>query len=183
MSEKLDYQKGLADGYHNLGNGYFLHDSLQPTIANYLKACRFYEDLEPCIEYGDCCLQIALLNFFTKGPEKSPPYLNKAVKTFYSIGGKEDKYNINFVLTSSSKVVYLLETDSIIYYGLKAISYIDTAVDHNELAFIYNDFGEGYSPLYMRPADTSDLTKALFWFTKALKLQHITDDLKITLVT
>jgi len=176
LSEKLDYQKGLADGYHNLGNGYFLHDNLQPTIANYLKACRIYEDIEPCVEYGRCCLQIALLNYFTRGPEESPPYLNKAVKTIYSIGGKEDKYSISFVMSHTHKVIYPPKPDSIIYYGLKGISYIDTVVDHNEVAFVYSDFGEGYLLL-------SDLTKALFWFTKALKLHLITDDLKITLLT
>ena len=38
LSEKLEYQKGLADGYFNVGNGYFLLDSLQPTTSNYLIA-------------------------------------------------------------------------------------------------------------------------------------------------
>ncbi|MEZ5082593.1 MAG: hypothetical protein R2750_03975 [Bacteroidales bacterium] len=38
LSEKLEYQKGLADGYFNVGNVWFLRDSLAPTISNYLKA-------------------------------------------------------------------------------------------------------------------------------------------------
>ncbi len=181
LSEKLEYQKGLADGYYNLGNGYFLLDSLQPTITYYLKACRIYEDLEPSMEYGSSCLQLALMNYFTRGPEESPPYLNKAIDIFYSIGNKEDKYNINFTLAVSNNVVYPPEPDSIIYYGFKAVSYIDTAVDHNELAYVYSEIGEGYSPLYTRPADTSDLTTALSWFFKALKLHDISDDIKITL--
>ena len=50
LSEELEYQKGLADGYFNIGNGYFLMDSIQPTIINYLKAQRIYEDLEPTEE-------------------------------------------------------------------------------------------------------------------------------------
>jgi signal transduction histidine kinase/DNA-binding response OmpR family regulator len=181
LSEKLEYQKGIADGYYNLGNGYFLLDSLQPTIANYLKACRIYEDMESCIEYGRCCLQIALLNYFTRGPEESPPYLNKAVKTMNSIGSREDKYIINFTLAVTHNVVYPPKIDSIIYYGFKAMTFIDTTVDHNELAYIYSEIGEGYSPLYTRPSDTSDLTIALSWFFKALSLQGITDDMKITL--
>jgi len=182
LSEKLEYQKGLADGYYNLGNGYFLLDSLKPTIANYMKACWIYEDLEPSTEYGSCCLQLALMNYFIRGPEESPPYLNKAINIFYSIGDKEDKYNINYTLAVSNNVVYPPEPDSIIYYGFKAKSYIDTTVDHNELAYIYSEIGEGFSPLYTRPADTADMTTALSWFFKALKLQGISDDMKITLL-
>ena len=60
LSRKLDYRKGLADGYYNLGNSYFLSDSLQLTITNYMKACRIYEDLEPTSEYGNCCLKLGL---------------------------------------------------------------------------------------------------------------------------
>ena len=36
ISEHLDYKKGLADAYYNLGNASFLLDNLEPTIANYL---------------------------------------------------------------------------------------------------------------------------------------------------
>ncbi len=161
LSEKLEYQKGLADGHYNLGNGYFLLDSLQPTISYYLKAVRIYEDLEPSIEYGHCCLQLALINYFTRGPEESPPYLNKAIKIYNSIGHREDKYNINFTLAVSHNVVYPPEPDSIIYYGHKAMQYIDTTSDHTELAYIYSEIGEGYSPLYTRPSDTADLTNGL----------------------
>jgi len=182
ISEHLDYKKGLADAYYNLGNASFLLDNLEPTIANYLKACRFYEDLDPCIEYGYCCLQIALLNYFTRGPEESPPYFDKAVKTICNIGDKTDKYNINFTLAVTNNVVYPPEPDSVIYYGFKAISYLDTAVNHNELSYVYCEIGEAYSPLYTRPSDTSYLTIALSWFIKALKLQGITDDMKITLL-
>jgi len=182
LSEELDYQKGLADGYYNLGNSYFLSDSLQLTISNYLKAVRIYEDLEPTGEYGHCCLQLALMNYFTRGPEESPPYLNKAIQILNSIGNDEDKYNINFTLAVSNDVVYPPETDSIIYFGNKAMAYIDTTVDHNELAYIYAEIGEGYSPLYIHPADTSDLTTALSWFFKGLKLRLISDDLKITIL-
>ncbi len=42
--------------------------------------------------------------------------------------------------------------------------YLDTATQQNELAYIYSDIGEVYSPLYTRPGDTSDLTIALSWF-------------------
>ncbi len=47
LSEKMEYKKGLADGYFNRGNVYFLRDTLEPTITNYLKAYRIYEDIQP----------------------------------------------------------------------------------------------------------------------------------------
>ena len=78
LSEKLEYQKGLADGYHNVGNGYFLLDSLQPTISNYLKALRIYEDLEPTEEFGNLCMQLYLINLFTRrwSPIKSVSFID-----------------------------------------------------------------------------------------------------------
>ncbi|MCD4735776.1 MAG: response regulator, partial [Bacteroidales bacterium] len=127
-------------------------------------------------------LQIAFQNYYTRGPEESPPYLNKAIEVYNSIGDNVDRYNINFTLSVSNNVVLPPTIDSIIFYGFKAISYIDTAVDHNELAYVYSEIGEGYSPLYIRPADTSDLTTALSWFFKALKLHGISDDMEITLL-
>jgi len=62
LSEELDYKNGLADGYLNLGNVYFLLDSLQPTISNYLKALRIYENIEPSEDFGNLCMQLSLVN-------------------------------------------------------------------------------------------------------------------------
>lgn len=50
MSDSLNYQKGLAEGYHNLGNSYIMKDSLFPRIINYLNAMRIYEQINPSIE-------------------------------------------------------------------------------------------------------------------------------------
>ena len=121
------------------------------------------------------------MNYFTRGPEEAPPYLNRAKNILYSVGDREDKFNINFTLAVSKDVILIPDTDSIIYYGFKAMQYIDTLVDHTEMAYVYSEIGEGYSPLYKRPSDTSDLSVALSWFFKALKLQGITDDMRITL--
>ena len=46
MSDSLDYQKGLAFGYLNLGRSYLYKDSLFPAMINLLKSERIYEEMD-----------------------------------------------------------------------------------------------------------------------------------------
>ena len=98
LSEKLEYKKGLADGYFNAGNGYYLLDSLRPTISNYLKALRIYEDLEPSVEYGYLCMQMMVVNYFAGRGDENQHYIETAKSIFDKIGDNGDKYMIYFCM-------------------------------------------------------------------------------------
>ncbi len=142
LSEKLEYKKGLADGYFNVGNGYYLLDSLRPAISNYLKALRIYEDIEPSVEYGYLCMQLMVMNYYAGRGEKNQHYLETAKSIFDKIGDNGDKYMIYFSQGVGKNVQQYPEPDSVIYYCNIAKTFIDTAVEQNELAYIYSEIGE-----------------------------------------
>ncbi|MEZ5082589.1 MAG: ATP-binding protein [Bacteroidales bacterium] len=172
LSEKLEYQKGLADGYFNTGNVYFLLDSLQPTISNYLKALRIYEDLEPSEEYGNLCMQHALTNYFSGRYEITLQYIRRALNIYNRIDDKTGMFIANFAL--GDIIAYRFqEWDSAIYYCKEALSFLDPLVDQNEAVWIYRDIALIYGDQYRLSNDTSFLNKALSWFLKALEFPEI----------
>ena len=175
LSEKLEYQKGLADGYFNVGNGYFLLDSLQPTISNYLKALRIYEDLEPSEEYGNLCMQLYLINLFTRRLESSFQYGKRAISIYNKINDTAGMAMANFGCIIGG---YIYEWDTAIYYCNTATSLFDPKTDQNEIAYVYNALGETYQNKYFESHDTSYLTTALFWIFKALDQPKIYDEVK-----
>jgi len=176
LSERLEYQKGLADGYFNVGNGYFLLDSLQPTISNYLKALRIYEDLEPTEEYGNLCVQLGVVNFFTGNLEVSEPFSRQANRIYESIGDKEGLFNVNFGMGIHHHEHSPICLDSVIYYCLKAKSFLDTVNDQNEIAYLYTEIGGSYLAQFHETDDTSLLIEGLLWHYKGLALPKINDD-------
>lgn len=139
LSNKLDYQKGLADGYFNLCNGYFLLDSLPPTISNYLKALRIYEDLEPTQEYGNLCMQFAFINYITGRFENEPDYGKLAMRIFGEIS---DSTGLSMLYLGTATLKELeKDWDSALYYTDLALSYLDPEMEPNEAAIIYNEKG------------------------------------------
>jgi signal transduction histidine kinase/DNA-binding response OmpR family regulator len=180
LSEKLKYQKGLADGYLNVGNGYFLLDSLQPTISNYLKALRIYEDIEPSEEFGNLCMQLALTNYFSGRFEVTLQYFWQAQSIYNKIDDKKGQamaYNGMGVM----KGVLYNQLDSTIYYCNKALLFLDPPFDQNEVAYLYQEIGVTYNKQFYNSKDTSYFTKALSFFFKALELSEIYADTKASI--
>jgi signal transduction histidine kinase/CheY-like chemotaxis protein len=171
LSEKLEYQKGMADGYFNVGNGYFLLDSLQPTISNYLKALRIYEDLEPTEEYGNLCMLLGFINYVSGRFETEPDYGKRALQIYHSIG---DSAGQSMVYLGTATVKELLQdSDSALYFIDQALLFIDPEKASNEGAIIYNEKGLTHYFRYMRSGDTADYKNAIHWFYKALELPDL----------
>ena len=179
LSEELDYQKGLADGYFNVGNGYFLQDSIQPTIINYLKAQRIYEDIEPTEEYANLLMQLGVVNYFTGKLEVSKPYNRQANIIYESINDSVGMYNANFGMGVYYHVHRPLYLDSVIYYCLKAKSFLDTVNDQNEIAYLYTEIGGTCQAKFGKTKDTSYLYKALEWNYKGQAQPGMNDDAKL----
>ena len=168
LSEKLEYQKGLADGYFNVGNGYFLLDSLQPTISNYLKALRIYEDLEPSEEYGNLCLQLSIVNYYTGRFKDNNDYCRQAIHIYERINDRKGQAMANLGMGTIKYVIYK-EWDSAIYYCHQALTFLDPAVNPNDVAFIYSEMGRIHFKQFQEFNDTSYLSKALSWYFKGYK--------------
>jgi len=181
LSEKLEYQKGLADGYFNVGNGYFLFDSIQPSIINYLKAQRIYEDIEPTEEYANLLMQLGVVNYFTGKLEVSKPFNRKANRIYESINDSVGMYSANFGMGVFYHVYRPLYLDSVIYYCLKAKSFLDTANDQNKIAYLYTEIGGACQAKFSETKDTSYLYKALEWNYKGQAQPGMNDDAKLHL--
>ncbi len=170
LSEELDYKKGLADGYFNLGNTYFFQDDFHPTILNYLKALRIYEDLTPSEEYANLCMQLSLMNFLTDRVENSVKYSIQALELYDRIDdnlGRIDAY-------ISQEVSYLMlnECDSAQACLNRALIYLERKPDPNILAAIYNEFGIVYKCKYYNTGDTNYLNMAISSLKKSLAIKN-----------
>lgn len=172
LSKTLEYQKGLADGYFNTGNVFFLLDSLQPTISNYLKALRIYEDLEPSVEFGNLCLQISIINRYAGRFKDNKDYCRQAIHIYERINDRTGQAIANLGMGT---IIFLFSTeyDSAIYYNNKALSFLDLATDQNEVAYNYQVIANTYKRWYQKSNDTLYFTKALSFFFKALEVPEV----------
>ncbi len=179
LSQELNYKKGLADGYYNTGNGYYLLDTLEPTITNYMKAFRIYEELGPSEWYGNVCLHIAGVNYFTGRDDEVMPYVYKAISMFESLDDREGLYNAYFSMAIGKCTLVPYEFDTAIYYYKKAMNYLNTDRDQNYLAILHRDIAIIYRRQFYATNNTSVLSKSLTWFYKALDIPNISDRYKI----
>ena len=114
LSEKLEYKKGQADGYFNLGSNYYYRDSLKPMVLNHLNALRIYEEIEPCLEMGLGLAQLSEVNRLIGRYDKAKEYTKKAIHTHQVLS--EHKYEIWSWLDYGTLCSYNQEYDSAIYY-------------------------------------------------------------------
>jgi tetratricopeptide (TPR) repeat protein len=82
LSQELNYKKGIADGYFNIGNAFFIIDSLKQSVSYYLDALSIYEDLPPSIEMGLLLCQQGNLNYMTDRLDKAIIYDKWAAMIF-----------------------------------------------------------------------------------------------------
>jgi signal transduction histidine kinase/DNA-binding response OmpR family regulator len=172
MSDSLNYQKGLADGYRNLGNSYYVTDSLYLSMINYLKAVRIYEQMGPSIELARVYQVLSYLNSYTGRYKSATLYLHKAIKVIKQINRTEE------ILITYLDIAWaytrLEEYDSALSYNEMAMTYADSS----NIYRAYNIFGIIYSAQFTRTKDTSLLIKSIEWYTKGLDSPEINDHLK-----
>ena len=169
LSKQLDFQKGLADGYFNLGNTFFFMDSIKPMVLNYLEALRIYEDLEPSLEMGMTLYQLAILNKLTGRYEKAKTYCKKAIHVYQLI--EEHRHEADALHILGRIFNNTNDGDSSLYYYDKALDLLETYPDNYLLGSVYNDYGLFYL-LQSWQGNESDeiLQKGIPWFYKCWEL-------------
>lgn len=173
LSEKLDYKKGLADGYFNVGNVWFLRDSLAPTISNYLKAYWVYEDLEPSEEYADLIRQINYVNIYTGRTDRMIEAKINPLDIYEKLGIKEGQFIVNYGMGFGAE-----DFDSSMMHFNRALAAIDPAVNCNEAAYVYCLIGRRHRSMFEETKDTTWWYKAFPWYYKARELPDLADDAK-----
>ena len=171
LSEKLDYSRGMAEGLFNLGNVYYVLDEFKPTINNYLKALRVYEDLPPSNEFGILCLQLGDLNSFTGRYLESLPYYRKAITIFDNLDHEAGTFRATWLTAYTHWI--LDDYDSSHYYTEHASSLISSDDDHHKFARIYMQYARTYRKQFIDSGDTSFLNTSIHWLNKAKDLQGL----------
>ncbi len=168
LAEKADYLAGMADGYFNMANGYYLLDEFQPTINNYFKALRIYEDLPPSKEYGIICLQLGDLNQFTGRIIESLPFYKKSLFNYDRLDHYEGKFKAANLIAYT---YWMLEDyDSSHYFTNLGMTYLGSDKDPNKLATLYMHTARTYQQQFMESSDTVLLDKCIYWLMKAKDL-------------
>jgi len=162
MPDSMNYLKGLADGYRNLGDSYIVQDSLLPRMINYLKAVSIYEQMDPSIELASVYIMLSWMNNFAGRFRSAINYDRKAIKAYKQGKTIED---IEYRYASIALVYQQLgEYDSAIFYNKIALSYADS----NLKSFPNNTFGIIYRYKFYESGDTSMLDKSVEWLIKGL---------------
>ncbi|MCF8236499.1 MAG: response regulator [Bacteroidales bacterium] len=175
MSDSLDYQKGLADGYKNLGNSYLAADSLSHAITNYLIAERIYDQLEPSLEFAYVCRILVSINFFNGRSKQAIKY---GLKEIDILKQTNNFSKLCFPYQRIAWIYYRLdEPDSSLYYNEIAMSYADSF----QVSYCYNIFGLLNKDQFERSSDTAFLNKSIDLFFDGLSSPGINDHMKASM--
>lgn len=134
MSEQIGYKKGLADGWFNTGNAYFIQDSIKLAMINYLKAKRIYESLPTCIEKALLFDVLASLNYDAGRIDKSKHYNKKAIEVYRHLS--ENRYELIAVNNFACRFWYY-EWDSAYYYHNQVLELLHNYPDSVEMSRTY----------------------------------------------
>jgi len=172
MSDSLNYQKGLADGYRNLGDSYYVTDSLFPTMTNYLNAVRIYEQIDPSIELANIYRRLAFLNNYTGRDKSAIEYFLKAIEVLKKIRRIDNIYeNYHAIAFTYNK---MRKPDSALYYNKIALLHADSSTFYQ----CCNNFGIIYGYQFFDTGDTSLLDKSIKWFLEGLNSPEIDNHFK-----
>lgn len=163
LSDSLDYEKGLANGYFNMGSNFLVMDSLYPTMVNYLKAIRIFEEIDPSVEFADLCMRIGTLNYFTGRYKAARDYYWNSIHVFNEISEFGELPMCFHSLALS--YYYAREYDSSLFYTEIAMSYADSTY----LQYYYNNYGRVHQQYFFKTGDTLHLEKAINWSLKGLE--------------
>jgi hypothetical protein len=169
LSGMLDYKKGLADGYFNLGNYYHFLDSIKPMVLNYLDALRIYEELAPSVEMGLVLDQLSEVNRLTGRYEQAKKYRRRAIHIYHLLS--EHRYEIGGWLSFSNIYVYNHEWDSGFYYYDKVKGLLEQYPNDYLQSGVFFNYGWNYSVKYFNDGkNKEDINEAISWTLKAMEL-------------
>jgi len=82
LSKELDYQKGIADSYRNLGHIDFYQSNFADALINYLESLQLYEKLDKEHTVAPIYFDIAKTHLIARNYEKAIEYANIALDKF-----------------------------------------------------------------------------------------------------
>jgi len=178
LSKKINYKKGIADGYYYLGNTFYIRDSLGPTLRNYLKALRIYEDLDPSEGHASVVGLLAMVNGMYNRFEQALLYAKQALALWTALNNKAGIRNATmgiatdfyFLRNSDSTISY---SDSSFIYFYKALDLLEKYPNNYQLPHVLNDLGRLNGYMFDKTNDTAYIDTAITWFKKGLAIPDL----------
>jgi len=180
LSTSLEYKKGEATGYFNLGNGYFFLDSIKHSVTNYLYALRIFENIDVCLEMGYTLNVLSLLNWRAGKLEKAIQQAKKQIQIAQQLS--DYHYKIGTLITMSSYYTKIYQFDSANIFQDKALALLQKYPDTILLSNVYLE--KGYNTLrhveYLKSRETKDswddyYKETIYWLLKAIDLEKTYD--------
>lgn len=168
ISDSINYKKGMADGFFNLGNGYFFLDSIKPRVSNYLAALRIYEELPPSIEMGLVLDQLRHVNQFLGRYERAKQYERRAIGVFQSLS--LPGYELRAWTHYSALYTYNHEFDSALYYYEYVNELLKKHPEDWIQSTIYINMGWNYEMKFSyEGGKKEDIENAIYWTLKGME--------------
>jgi len=170
LAHKLNFKKGVAQAYINIGNIYWFQANYPNTIDYYSKALKLEEELK------NKKLTAALLSRLAKVFVYQGDYINaldynfKALKIYEEL---KNKIGISTCLGTIG-IVYSYQSDYLkaLDYDFKALKLDEELKDKNDIASDLGNIGIVYNR-------QGDYSKALEYYFKALKIKEEIGDKKL----
>ncbi|MCF8448449.1 MAG: tetratricopeptide repeat protein [Taibaiella sp.] len=119
LATKLNWKKGIAEGYHNLGINYYYISDYPKAFECDLKALKMYEEIGNKKGIAAITCNISMIYYAQRDYPKALEYLFKALKLDEDGGYKEYAANV----TNNIGLMYNLQKDysKALEYALKAL--------------------------------------------------------------
>lgn len=166
-SERLNYQLGVANSYHLIGEVFFHQGFYQEALKNLLEADRIYLSIRRDLEMAENLNQLGLVYYNMRQPDVARTKHEQALRIY------ETSNNLEGIAYTYGCLGRLHEKKSqyptALEYQNKALSYYEKMDDKLGRARILENIGSVHE-------DLEDFTKAHGYFTEALALNEETGD-------
>ncbi len=180
LSETIDYKKGEATGYFNLGNGYFFLDSIKQSVTNYLYALRIFENIDVCIEMGLTLHDLSLLNWRAGRLEIAIKQIKQQIQIAQQLS--DIHYETGLLIRMSANFTKVYKFDSANIYLDKAFALL---LEHPDTLLLSSAYlYKGYNLLrhagYLRSSESKDSVdyyykETINWLLKFIDLEKTYD--------
>jgi serine phosphatase RsbU (regulator of sigma subunit)/Tfp pilus assembly protein PilF len=163
LSQKLNYQKGIASGYFTIGFAYYNKSKYDLALDNYLNALKIFENVDDRKGVVDCYNNIGSVYYYQLNYPKAIEYYLNSVKVSKEINDLSNQSNS-------------LSNIGAIYYGMEkftvAIDYFKQSLVLEEKRGNKNGVAVSYANIGLVYTDLGDYDNALIYQEKSLLIHE-----------
>jgi adenylate cyclase len=161
LAEKIDFQKGAAYAYKNIGLAYLVQGNYVEALQNYQLSLKIFEDIKFDEGIANLLGNIGVVYYYQSDNVKALDYYLQSLKIAERTG---NKLRIMSMLNNVGAIYGLKSAtyDKALIYYLQALPLCEELGDKDALGSISVNVGDIY-------ADKGDFDKALEYFNRSLK--------------